>query len=111
MTGLPIALVAELGLIPPMTGADVPATEPAPNAPDPTKSGTPGAPETERTDDAAFRDEAAEKLGDATERETNEQAGEEDGSSPDDADATDPGPPPAAYPEDEPDGEDPSGAA
>jgi len=39
--------------------------------------------ETERTDDAAFTDDATEKLGDATERETNEQAGEEDGSSPD----------------------------
>ena len=41
------------------------------------------APDTERTDDAAFTDDATEKLGDATERETNEQAGEEDGSSPD----------------------------
>ena len=41
------------------------------------------APDTERTDDAAFSDDATEKLGDATERETNEQAGEEDGSSPD----------------------------
>jgi hypothetical protein len=41
------------------------------------------APDTERTDDAAFTDDATEHLGDATEVETNEQAGEEDGSSPD----------------------------
>jgi len=39
--------------------------------------------ETERTDDAAFTADATEHLGDATEVETNEQAGEEDGSSPD----------------------------
>jgi len=55
-------------------------------------------PEYEPTDDAAFGGDAAEPLNDATEHETNEQAGEEDGSSPDDADATDPSPPPAEYP-------------
>jgi len=53
-----------------------------------------GTEETERTDDAAFTDEAARKLGDATERETNEQAGEEDGSSPDE-------PQPTTYPDPE----------
>ena len=41
------------------------------------------APDTERTDDAAFTDDATEHLGDATEVETNETAAEEDGSSPD----------------------------
>jgi hypothetical protein len=93
-----------------MTGADdVPASEPAPNAPDPTKSGTPGAPETERTDDRAFTGDAAEPLNDATEHETNAQAGEEDGSTPDDADAKPAGPPPAEYPGE--DAEDPSGVA
>ena len=72
------------------------------------------APDTERTDDAAFTDDATEKLGDATERETNEQAGEEDGASPDDADAVTVGPPPTEYPgetETDPDADDPSGVA
>jgi len=56
--------------------------------------------ETERTDDAAFTDDATEKLGDATERETNEVAEEEDGSSPDE-------PQPETFPPDT--DEDPAG--
>jgi len=59
--------------------------------------------DTERTDDAAFTGDAAEPLNDATEHETNEQAGEEDGSTPDDADAEPAGPPPAEYPGEEAD--------
>ncbi len=69
------------------------------------------APDTERTDDAAFTGDATTHLGDATEVETNELTEDEDGSSPDEPqpetfpaeDDEDPAPAPAPPPDDDDD--------
>ena len=72
MTDLPVHLIADLGLIRKETMTDAPDYEP--------------------TSDRNFTGEAADKLGDATEKETTEQAAEEEGQSPDE-------PQPATYPD------------